>query len=234
MPQSGFFESLDRTDPKKGDKRMNDNLAYFLLFHLGTILVDILIISVLGHMLHQRREPTSMIAWLLAIILLPYVAVPLYFIFRSRKLKRKRKQKASFQLSCRREIEDSQATRMDLILRNNGIAGATLGNSFNFYSSGIKAHDVLMAHIESAKNQIFISTYVFSSDDVARSIIASLTQKAGQGVDVRLLIDSIGSLPLYLCQYPLKQLKQAGGRVAFYMPLLTRPFQNYIFHFYLP
>jgi len=74
---------------------MNDNLAYFLLFHLGTILVDILIISVLGHMLHQRREPTSMIAWLLAIILLPYVAVPLYFIFRSRKLKRKRKQKAS-------------------------------------------------------------------------------------------------------------------------------------------
>jgi len=205
---------------------MNDNLAYFLLFHLGTIVVDILVLSALGHMVYQRREPTSMIAWLLAIILLPYVAVPLYFIFRSRKLKRKKK--ASFQLSCRREVTSSQATQLDLILRSNGIAGATLGNSFNFYSNGIKAHDILMGHIQSAKSQILISTYVFSSDEVARSIISALTQKALLGVDVRLLIDSIGSLPLYLFQYPLKRLKKAGGQVAFYMPLLTRPFQNYI------
>lgn len=205
---------------------MNDNLAYFLLFHLGTIVVDILVLSALGHMVYQRREPTSMMAWLLAIILLPYIAVPLYFIFRSRKLKRKKK--ASFQLACKREVVDSQANRLDLILRSNGIAGATLGNCFNFHSNGIKAYATLMTHIQSSKNQIFISTYVFSSDEVARSIIAALTQKAGQGVDVRLLIDSIGSLPLYLFQRPLRKLKQAGGQVAFYMPLLARPFQNYI------
>ena len=205
---------------------MIDNLGYFLLFHLGTIVVDILVLSALGHMVYQRREPTSMIAWLLAIILLPYIAVPLYFIFRSRKLKRKKK--SQFMLERRGEVPRSEATQIDLILRNNSIAGATRGNTFAFYPDGVRAHDALMAHIRSAKKQILISTYVFSSDEVARPIIAALAQKAAQGVDVRLLIDSIGSLPLYLFQHPLAKLKKAGGKVAFYMPLMARPFQNYI------
>ncbi|MDD9302133.1 MAG: PLDc N-terminal domain-containing protein [Desulfobacter sp.] len=205
---------------------MNENLIYILVFHVGTIVVDILVLSALGHMVYQRREPTSMIAWLLAIILLPYIAVPLYFIFRSRKLKRKKKSKVM--LACRQEVPKEDAAQIDLILRNNGIAGATLGNTFEFYPDGVEAHQALMEHIRSAKKNILISTYVFSSDDVARSIIFALTQKAKTGVDVRLLIDSIGSLPLYLFQCPLKKLKQAGGKVAFYMPLLARPFQNYV------
>ncbi|WDP90285.1 MAG: PLDc N-terminal domain-containing protein [Desulfobacter sp.] len=205
---------------------MDNSLATFLLFHLGTIVVGILVLSALGHMVYQRREPTSMIAWLLAIILLPYVAVPLYFIFRSRKLKRK--VKSQFILACKGEVPESKADSLDLVLRNNGIAGATTGNSFNFYPDGIRAHNVLMDHIRAAEKQILISTYVFGSDVVARSIISTLARKAAQGVDVRLLIDSIGSLPLYLFQYPLKRFRKAGGKVAFYMPLLTRPFQNYI------
>lgn len=205
---------------------MTDGLIYFLIFHAGTIVIDILVLSALGHMAYQRREPTSMIAWLLAIFLLPYVAVPLYFIFRSRKLKRKGK--SQFMLACRGEIPSDKASSIDLILRANGIAGATLGNTFDFYPDGIKAYGVLMNHIRCAKKQILISTYVFSSDEVARSIISALAAKASQGVDVRLLIDSIGSLPLYLFQWPLRPLRKAGGKVAFYMPLLTRPFQNYI------
>ncbi|MEH0021712.1 MAG: phospholipase D-like domain-containing protein [Desulfobacter sp.] len=205
---------------------MNESLITFLLFHLGTILVDILVLSTLGHMVYQRREPTSMMAWLLAIILLPYVAVPLYFIFRSRKLTRKRKSR--FMQTRRGEIPREDATRIDLILRNNGIAGATLGNDFTFHSDGVKAYESLMEQIRSARSRIFISTYVLSSDEVAKTIIAALAQKASQGVDVRLLIDCIGSLPLYLFQWPLGRLRRAGGRVVFHMPLLTRPFQNYV------
>ena len=69
---------------------MNGDHIYLLYFYLGTILIGLLVLSSLGHMVFQRREPTSMIAWLLAILLLPYLAVPLYFIFRSRKLRRKK------------------------------------------------------------------------------------------------------------------------------------------------
>lgn len=205
---------------------MNEGLIYFLYFHLGTIIVDILVLSTLGHMAYQRREPSSMIAWLLAIILLPYIAVPLYFIFRSRKLKPKGK--SPFTLVRTGEVPKDEANHIDLILRSNGIAGATLGNAFDFFPDGVRAYQALISHIQRAEKQILISTYVFSSDEVARSIIGALAVKAGQGVDVRLLIDSVGSLPLYLLQWPLRKLKKAGGKVAFYMPLLAKPFQSYI------
>jgi cardiolipin synthase len=205
---------------------MNEHMLYILIIHLSAIIADILVLSALGHMVYQRREPTSMIAWLLAIILLPYIAVPLYFVFRSRK--RKKKKKAPIKLACRGEIAPENATSLDMILRGNGIAGATMGNWFEFYSDGVDAYTTLMTQIKQAKQQILISTYVFSSDEVAKSILAALTQKASRGVRVKLLIDSIGSLPLYIFQGPLKELKKAGGKVAFYMPPLTRPFQNYI------
>jgi cardiolipin synthase len=205
---------------------MGEHMIYIIIIHVSAIIADILVLSALGHMVYQRREPTSLIAWLLAIILLPYIAVPLYFIFRSRKLKRNRK--SQFEMACKGEIPREDATSIDLILRANGIAGATLGNRFEFYPDGIEAYATLMDQIKSAKQQILISTYVFSSDEVAKSILEGLTIKASQGVKVKLLIDSIGSLPLYLFQSPLKELKKAGGQVSFYMPLLARPFQNYI------
>ncbi|MCP3942562.1 MAG: phospholipase [Desulfobacteraceae bacterium] len=205
---------------------MNENIIYFLIIHLIAILTDILVLSALAHMVYQKREPTSLIAWLLAIILLPYVAVPLYFIFRSRK--RKKRTKSQFKLACKGEIPPEDATSLDMSLRRNGIAGATLGNLFEFYTDGVDAYTILITQIQRAEKEILISTYVFSSDEVARLILSKLTQKASQGVSVKLLIDSIGSLPLYLFQGPLKKLKKAGGQVEFYMPPLTRPFQNYI------
>ena len=205
---------------------MSEHIIYILIIHLSAIVADILVLSALGHMVYQRREPTSMIAWLLAIILLPYFAVPLYFVFRSRK--RRKKAKTPIELACKGEVSPENANDLDMILRGNGIAGATLGNCFKFHTDGVEAYTALMTQIHRAKQQIHISTYVFSSDEVARSILEGLTLKAIQGVSVKLLIDSIGSLPLYLFQKPLKALKQAGGQVAFYMPPLTRPFQNYI------
>ncbi len=205
---------------------MSENVFYFILVQASAIVTGILVLGSLGHMVYQRREPPSMIAWLLAILLLPYIAVPLYFILRSRKLKRG--EKTALTLARKGEIPDTDATRIDMVLRNNGIAGATFGNRFFFYTDGVKAYNMLMEHIASARESILISTYVLSPDLVGKNILSALTRKASRGVQVKLLIDCIGSLPLYVWQKPLRNLRKAGGQVAFYMPLLTRPFQNYI------
>jgi len=205
---------------------MSDNVFYFILVQTSAILSGMLVLGSLGHMVYQRREPPSMIAWLLAILLLPYLAVPLYFIFRSRKLKRR--EKTALKLARKGEIPDPEANRIDMVLRNNGIAGATVGNRFFFYTDGVNAYNILMDQITSARHTILISTYVLSPDPVGKNILSALTRKASQGVQVKLLIDCIGSLPLYFRQKPLRNLRDAGGQAAFYMSLLTRPFQNYI------
>ncbi|WP_413847637.1 phospholipase D-like domain-containing protein [Desulfobacula sp.] len=201
-------------------------MTYLWTIYFSTIFAYVLILSTLGHMAHQRRDTPSIVAWLLAIILLPYIAVPFYFILRSRKLKRNRK--TPIKLKCTDEVDITNTTHVDMILRSNGIAGATRGNKFKLYTDGVDAYHSLIAEIHRAEKRILISTYVFKSDEVGKSILAELTKKALQGVDVRLLVDSVGSMPLYIFQGSLRQFKKSGGKVAFYMPLLKRPFQNYI------
>ena len=55
-----------------------------LLTRVGFLLALVL----LAGLLRQRRSPSSTIAWLLAILLIPYVGVPLYIIFGGRKMRR--------------------------------------------------------------------------------------------------------------------------------------------------
>jgi len=44
----------------------------------------------LSHTLRQRRHPAAAIAWVISLALVPYVALPLYLVFGTRKLVRSR------------------------------------------------------------------------------------------------------------------------------------------------
>lgn len=188
---------------------------------------EILFLSALLHMVYQRRTPTSMIAWLLAITLLPHLAVPLYFILGSRK-RTSAKVKSMFSLRSVTDLPLEKANPIDTVLRANGIPGGTQGNRFALYTDGTEAYSALLQEIEKAQESIFISTYVFNSDAVTARILKALTRKAKEGVEVKLLIDSLGSFPLYCFQHPFKKLRQAGATISFFMPILQMPFRNYI------
>ncbi len=188
---------------------------------------ELLILSALLHMIYQRRTPTSMIAWLLAIILLPHGAVPLYFILGSRK-RQNPKIKSAFSLRPPSRSPLEPVNPIDAVLEANGIPSATQGNRFILYTTGTEAYTALITHIQQARKSIFLSTYVFHNDTVTARIIEALSQKAREGVQVKLLIDSLGSWPLYFRQHALRPLRQAGGEVAFFMPILRIPFRNYI------
>jgi cardiolipin synthase len=58
----------------------------FLLAHAVSVLGLLLVLAVIASMLRQRREPTSTTAWLLAIVLAPWIGVPAYLVFGNRKL----------------------------------------------------------------------------------------------------------------------------------------------------
>lgn len=188
---------------------------------------ELLVLCALLHMIYQRRTPTSMIAWLLAIILLPHLAVPLYFILRSRKRTSPRI-KSMFSLQSVTDLPLEKANPIDGLLRSNGIPGGTRENKFSLFTDGTQAFAALLAQIHAARHSICISTYVFNHDQVTAVILDALTSKAREGVTVKLLIDSLGSFPLYCFQRPLKGLRQAGGQVFFFMPMLRMPFRNYI------
>ena len=53
----------------------------FIYIHLLPTLGFVLALVLLAHILRQRRSPTSTLAWLMAVVFIPYVGVPLYIMF---------------------------------------------------------------------------------------------------------------------------------------------------------
>ncbi|WP_162902380.1 phospholipase D-like domain-containing protein [Facilibium subflavum] len=200
----------------------------FLELHTFLIICEILILIVVVHMIADKQNPTSMIAWILAIILIPYIAVPCYFIFGIRKRKRPR-HKSTAELRRINHVDESKPHPIRTVLINQGIPAPTSNNNFQLYTDGIKAFDALIRNIENARETIYMSTYVFQKDSVTLRLLHLLTQKAQSGVRVKLLIDSLGSYRVYfLYQRIFKKLKKASGQVCFFMPIVQMPFRNYI------
>ena len=204
------------------------NLFKLIEIHTFLLICELLILFVVIRMVAEKQKPTSMMAWLLAIILVPYIAVPFYFIFGIRKRKRK-KHKSAFHLRKIDHVDSFNPYPIRTVLINQDIPPPTSNNQLTLYTDGISSFQSLMENIEKAQVTIYFSTYVFKKDEVTKKILQALTQKAQSGVKVKILIDSLGSYPVYfLYQGIFRKFKQAGGEVCFFMPIIQMPFRNYI------
>lgn len=94
------------------------------------------------------------------------------------------------------------------------------GNRFRLLGDphGRDTLEALRSLIKGAQRRISVSTYILSDDAVGREIVSLLTARAKEGVEVRLLVDAIGSfgIPLRLC----RPLQRAGGLVARFNPAI--------------
>src|ERR1035437_10859606 len=59
-----------------------------LLLHVFSLLGFVLAFLLVARLMSEKRAPANTFAWLLGILLLPWVGVPLYLIFGGRKLRR--------------------------------------------------------------------------------------------------------------------------------------------------
>ena len=60
---------------------------YLLTLHAIVVAFGLILYVAVARALPQRRDPSAAIAWVVALALLPYVALPLYLMFGSRKLR---------------------------------------------------------------------------------------------------------------------------------------------------
>ncbi len=188
-----------------------------------TVVTFILALIAIAHMLSQRHKPSSMIAWFVIILLMPYIGIPFYIIFSGRKIDKIIKSKRQIELKKIYEVGESLNSPIERLLRANGIAGAVGDNYIHICKDGVEAYYKLLEMIKDAKNCIYITTYILKDDKVTRKIIKALTKKAKEGVDVKILIDSIGSLRLEFFPFMLKHLKEAGGEYRFFMSVIKKP-----------
>lgn len=85
-----------------------------------------------------------------------------------------------------------------------------LTNGENFYKSQLEA-------IRAAKQNVHLEVYIFQKGRVAQDFLTALTERAQAGVEVRVVIDGIGSLTTRDSYF--RELRKAGGEVCWYHPV---------------
>ncbi len=67
------------------------------------------------------------------------------------------------------------------------------GNDVELLHSGAQFFPALIVSINQAQHEVYLESYIFAADQTAQSVHAALVQAAARGVQVRVVIDWIGS-----------------------------------------
>lgn len=200
---------------------ITDLLQAEWLVHAAMIVGFLLAVALVAHLLLHPRSPSGTLAWLLAIVLVPFVGVPLYLLIGGRKTQRTAARKAKLDFAA---VPDaSTVSPVDGLLVTYGLPPAATGHRVKLCLTGEDIYSDLIELIEGAQKSVYISTYIFRKDALGKAILEKLTQKASQGLDVRLLLDGVGSM--YTGKRFLRPLIAAGGKTAHFIPFLHNPFR---------
>lgn len=187
------------------------------------------ITSALSLIFIERKEPTTTWAWLLILLILPGIGFILYLIFGQNLSRQKifREKKGSDEIKSRELQEKFKEEKrngniseefMELIKMNynNSRALYTTGNSIETFINGEYKFERLIRDIRAAKNFIHIEYYIFRLDSLGKTIIEELKKKVDEGVEVRLLVDGMGSKSLRGKQ--IKYIRSLGIKFHVFFP----------------
>ena len=191
---------------------------YLIFEHILIVLGVMAVALSMVLALQNRRTPQSSAAWILFIILLPYIAVPVFLMLGFRKRGRRRlirfHQPEASASAPRTLVPQALADTFAAL----GAAPALAGNHLVLHDTPEAARAALNATIDSADLRIDVLLYVLARDGSGRAFLNRLTDQARRGVTVRLGLDWLGTL-----SHPRRELaafRAAGGQVHYFSPLL--------------
>ena len=188
-------------------------------WHILDILLAMLGLAVyvsVSHSLNQRRHPSAAIAWVLGILLLPYLVLPLYLAFGSRKVTASRGPVKARAVSITATAANPTMLRSLQLGTAMGLPDPVSYDGLAIHADGRGALKALCRIISGAVSSLEVSTFLIGRDVLGCELLKLLEQRARAGVRVRLLIDGIG---IYLGGYPnLRKLAQAGVEVVRFVP----------------
>src|ERR1700694_3568907 len=178
-------------------------------------MAGLMIYVVASHTLRQRRHPSAAIAWVITLVLVPYIGLPLYLIFGTRKLVRAKAGIPRTTGVVGFEGEDAWPQRLAAAM---DLAPAASFRSLRIHDNGEQALHALWEQIDSATHALELCTYILGADPMADALCEKLASKAREGVKVRLLLDGVGRM--LGGHRNLKALAAAGVDVALFVPPL--------------
>jgi cardiolipin synthase A/B len=195
--------------------------SHGLVAELFGIFGFVLALFLVARLMSEKRAPANTFAWLLIIVLVPWVGVPLYLLLGGRKLRRLAERKSRLRPTLPTGTHHPFAAPLSPTVQAIIAAGATppvADNAMRLITTGEDAYRALEQHIREARSHIHITAFILGRDDTGRRLVELLAERAKAGVKVRLLLDSVGSM--FTVGWFVNPLRRAGGEVGRFMPVL--------------
>lgn len=178
----------------------------FVLDHLFSLNILLAIAIVF----FERRDPKTIWAWILALYFLPVLGFLLYLLIgqdmrKSKMFKNKvlddaisvavHKQEQKVKSKEIFSDEDGMLSRYhDLVMYNLAASKAvyTDDNDVEIYTDGKEYFRHLYEEIQNAKEFVHIQSYIIKDDELWQALEELLAEKVKEGVEVRILYDSMG------------------------------------------
>lgn len=202
-----------------------------MMFKVFTVLIHVVNLLTMAFMIFkEKRSTNSIIAWILILYLAPYVGF-IVFILIGRKMNNanmfgfKNAELNTFKSYVNKNEEKNKYNKESLYEKNKDMILALEAmdyspyrndNNVSMYSDGKLFFNELLESLKKAKKSINIEFYIFKNDDIGTKILNVLEEKAKEGVEVRLLYDSVGSR--LLNRNVLNKLINEGGKVGEFFP----------------
>lgn len=197
-----------------------NNFSTLSIFYVINTLIVLTIIFL------ESQKASSSWAWILVLLLIPYLGLLLYLvlgrpIYREKIFPYSKQEKIEYQKSLLetnspyniKEDEIVKYKSRNLIALNYHSDQSFLSekNQITIITSGEEKFRLLFEDIKNAKEYIHIQYYILKKDNIGKELFDLLIQKLNEGVKVYVLYDDIGSRTLN--KYTLKRLIEAGAKV---------------------
>lgn len=201
------------------------------MFKFLTVLIHIInLLTITYTVFKEKRSPNNIIAWTLILYIAPFIGFVIFLLvgrkmnksnmfgIKNSKIKVLEKHNKISKEKTKLQLESSNFKNIDMVmaLENIDYSPYRDDNEVCMYSDGKEFFDSLLKSLNKAKKSINIQFYIFKNDDIGTKILNILEEKAKDGVEVRLLYDSVGSR--LLNRNILKKLKAVGGKTGEFFP----------------
>ena len=173
----------------------------------------------------ERKKPVYSLFWITILTLTSYLGFIAYLMFglsfRKKRITKKFYKRNLFRRAPKERSEDIKKLEPWKLLINyfefTGKNRLTFSNAVKVYTHGRGLFNDIIRDIKKAKTFIHLEYFIFNYDELGRKIGELLMKKAREGVEIKLIVDGVGSRQLP--RHFIKELKKSGIELETFFPL---------------
>lgn len=182
----------------------------------------------------KKLNPTKALSYIIGLLALPFLGLLVYYLFGQEYRKTKifsrknvlnqsivKKIQEQLELDTKEiDVVDDlldQKSKLIPLLYNSEKSKLTINNEVKLIKNGDDKFKLLFKDIKDAEHHIHLEYFVINDDKIGSELLNLLCEKANEGLEIRIVIDDVGSS---ISSKMKRKLKDCGIEMHTFMPVL--------------